>query len=185
MATHGKSTSRRRLLEMGAGGAIFGLTGAFSQAVRASLIIDYRRSDWRFCAKCQVVFSTEIDKGVCAAGGMHSAAGYRFKLPYNQAESATIQRNWFACKYCKSLFFWGYRPKLGRCPATKMGHEPYQTFEYTLSHDVPGTAIAQNNWRFCAKCFTMFFDGYPSKGVCAAGGAHEAAGYNFVLPHTQ
>lgn len=29
----------------------------------------------------------------------------------------------------------------------------------------------------------MFFDGYPGKGSCAAGGAHEAAGYNFVLPY--
>jgi hypothetical protein len=131
------------------------------------------------------MFSTERDNGVCAAGGTHSAAGYRFRLPYDQAPSATIQTNWLACNACKALFFWGYRPKLGRCPATQKGHEPDRTFKYSLPHDVPGTSIAQNNWRFCAKCFAMFFDGYPSKGVCAAGGSHEAAGYNFVLPHTQ
>ena len=41
----------------------------------------------------------------------------------------------------------------------------------------------QNNWRFCHKCQVMFFDGYPTKGTCAAGGAHEAAGYNFNLTH--
>ena len=41
----------------------------------------------------------------------------------------------------------------------------------------------QNNWRFCQKCQVMFFDGYPTKGTCAAGGAHEAAGYNFNLTH--
>jgi hypothetical protein len=29
----------------------------------------------------------------------------------------------------------------------------------------------------------MFFDGFPTKGVCSAGSAHEAAGFNFVLPH--
>jgi hypothetical protein len=30
----------------------------------------------------------------------------------------------------------------------------------------------------------MFFDGFPtSKGVCPSGGAHSAAGFNFVLPH--
>ena len=41
----------------------------------------------------------------------------------------------------------------------------------------------QAAWRFCAKCEAMFFDGFPSKGVCAAGGPHQAAGFNFVLPH--
>jgi hypothetical protein len=29
----------------------------------------------------------------------------------------------------------------------------------------------------------MFFNGYGNKGRCAAGGAHVAQGYNFVLPH--
>ena len=29
----------------------------------------------------------------------------------------------------------------------------------------------------------MFFDGYPDKGVCAAGNGHDAAGFVFVLPH--
>ena len=38
-------------------------------------------------------------------------------------------------------------------------------------------------WRFCQKCEAMFFDGYPNKGICAAGGGHEAEGFDFVLPH--
>jgi hypothetical protein len=42
--------------------------------------------------------------------------------------------------------------------------------------------MAQRDWRFCGKCFTMFFDGYPDKGACPGGGKHQAAGYNFVLP---
>jgi hypothetical protein len=29
----------------------------------------------------------------------------------------------------------------------------------------------------------MFFDGFPDKGRCPAGGGHQAAGFNFVLPH--
>ncbi len=41
----------------------------------------------------------------------------------------------------------------------------------------------QDAWRFCHKCFSMFFDGYPTKGVCPQGGGHEAQGYNFVLDH--
>ncbi|MEE1823410.1 hypothetical protein PUR61_14595, partial [Streptomyces sp. BE20] len=50
----------------------------------------------------------------------------------------------------------------------------------------PGPAkirSTQNNWRFCQKCFVMFFWGYPTDGVCPSGGAHSAQGYNFVLPY--
>jgi hypothetical protein len=41
----------------------------------------------------------------------------------------------------------------------------------------------QADWRFCQKCQAMYFDGFPQKGVCAAGDTHQAAGFNFVLPH--
>lgn len=44
-------------------------------------------------------------------------------------------------------------------------------------------AAAQGSWRFCHKCSSLFYDGFPAKGVCAAGGAHEAAGLVFVLPY--
>ena len=51
----------------------------------------------------------------------------------------------------------------------------------------PGSAPAgsndQSSWRFCNKCNAIFFNGYPSKGRCPAGGAHVAQGYEFVLPH--
>jgi hypothetical protein len=41
----------------------------------------------------------------------------------------------------------------------------------------------QTQWRWCAKCRTMFFDGTTSKGRCPAGGGHQASGYMFYLPH--
>jgi hypothetical protein len=43
--------------------------------------------------------------------------------------------------------------------------------------------LVQADWRFRQKCQSMFFDGYPIKGVCAAGGSHNAQGYNFVLAY--
>jgi hypothetical protein len=43
--------------------------------------------------------------------------------------------------------------------------------------------LVQTDWRFCGKCQSMFYDGYDSKGVCPAGGAHNAMGNNFALPH--
>ena len=41
----------------------------------------------------------------------------------------------------------------------------------------------QADWCFCHKCNSMFFNGFPQKGRCAAGGAHEPQGFNFTLPH--
>jgi hypothetical protein len=41
---------------------------------------------------------------------------------------------------------------------------------------------AQDGWRFCNKCNTMFFDGFPDKGRCVGGAGHRAEGHNFFLP---
>jgi hypothetical protein len=30
----------------------------------------------------------------------------------------------------------------------------------------------QDEWRFCKKCSVLFYNGFPKKGQCAAGGAH-------------
>ena len=43
----------------------------------------------------------------------------------------------------------------------------------------------QFGWRFCDKCFGMFFNGDPDparKGVCPGGGMHHAQGFVFRLP---
>jgi hypothetical protein len=34
----------------------------------------------------------------------------------------------------------------------------------------------QDNWRFCRKCYSLFYYGYPGDGVCPAGDAHDASG---------
>ena len=39
----------------------------------------------------------------------------------------------------------------------------------------------QDSWRFCYRCFSMFWDG-GNKGTCPAGGAHIAQGFTFT-PH--
>jgi hypothetical protein len=52
-----------------------------------------------------------------------------------------------------------------------------------LASERPLPPPAQPDWRFCQKCQSLFYDGYPNKGVCPAGGTHSAQGFNFVLPH--
>ncbi|HEY0734802.1 MAG TPA: hypothetical protein VGD69_07825 [Herpetosiphonaceae bacterium] len=43
----------------------------------------------------------------------------------------------------------------------------------------------QEDWRFCQKCQALFFNGFPNKGRCPAGGGHrrESSARNFFLPH--
>jgi hypothetical protein len=45
------------------------------------------------------------------------------------------------------------------------------------------TMAQQDQWRFCNQCNAMFFDGFPTKGACPAGGGHQSQGFMFVLPH--
>lgn len=43
---------------------------------------------------------------------------------------------------------------------------------------------SQPDWRFCAKCSAMYFDGFEGKGSCPSDGhQHNAQGLNFRLPH--
>jgi hypothetical protein len=47
---------------------------------------------------------------------------------------------------------------------------------------IPASVKAtQDNWRFCGKCLSLFWNGAPHNGHCAAGGAHRANSWNFYL----
>jgi hypothetical protein len=52
----------------------------------------------------------------------------------------------------------------------------------TATADVGVLAGQQPDWFFCDKCYVMFYNGYTPKGVCPAGGGHNAQGWNFILP---
>ena len=148
----------------------------------ASQTVDKRQRDWRFCQKCFVMFYDGGKVGGCATGGVHAAQGYNFFLPYDVRETSTAQTNWRRCQSCQGMFFYGFRGQGGRCPAGG-AHSVALSPNYVLPHDVPGRPTAQTEWRFCQKCFVMFY-GYQEKGRCPAGGAHAAAGFGFVLPHS-
>jgi hypothetical protein len=41
----------------------------------------------------------------------------------------------------------------------------------------------QYSWRFCDRCFSLFYDGYANKGTCPTGGGHTASGLNYFIPY--
>lgn len=98
------------------------------------------------------------------------------------ADNAVTQSQWRFCDKCNSLFYNGF-PTKGSCPAGG-GHNA-QGYDFDLPHgnQLLETEKAQASWRYCNKCFSMFFDGIPDKGKCVAGGGHNAQGFKFRLPH--
>ncbi|MBF6547361.1 hypothetical protein [Nocardia brasiliensis] len=87
------------------------------------------------------------------------------------------QRDWRFCDKCFSLWFNG-RPTNGACAAGG-SHSSAQSGDYALIGDsdgsLPPAVLAQRDWRFCDKCFSLWFNGRPTNGACAAGGSHSSA----------
>ncbi|MFD4635095.1 hypothetical protein ACFVYR_36610 [Streptomyces sp. NPDC058284] len=140
------------------------------------------QSDWRFCTKCfGLFFRGYPSDGACPGGGGHDSAGYNFNLPHDVPETPTAQRDWRFCNKCFGLFYYGNSSN-GRCPTGGSHTKANGDYDFVLPHDIPPTANSQRNWRYCNKCFGLFFYGYPTNGVCPAGAAHYMIGYDFVLP---
>jgi hypothetical protein len=143
------------------------------------------QNKWSFCHKCNAMFydGDQHNKGRCPQGGAHDMQGFDFTLPFALPETPHAQSNWRFCGKCSGLVYTGY-PTKGVCPADKGPHvSPQGSFVFTLPYGLPETPTAQANWNYCGKCMTMFYNGFPTKGVCPAAGAHVASGLNFTLPH--
>ncbi|MCS6595421.1 hypothetical protein [Bacillus cereus] len=141
---------------------------------------------WRFCDKCFGMFFNGDPniKGRCPAGGTHHAYGFVFYLPHDVPDTVG-QPLWRFCDKCFGMFYNGNPNIKGRCPAGGTHNPNAQSFNFVLPHDVPDT-VGQPLWRFCDKCFGMFYNGDPNiKGRCPAGGTHNpnAQSFKFVLPH--
>jgi len=112
----------------------------------------------------------------------HEAQGYRFRLPYG-VMGPNRESRWCKCAHCKRLFFDGWESK-GACPGRQGGHVAEQgglPFQIVLGV-TPGLS-QQDNWRFCDKCYGMFFLPHNADDVCPAGGNHHARTENYVLDH--
>lgn len=113
----------------------------------------------------------------------HEAAGLVFILSHSYPPLPYQQPGWRFCHKCSALFYDGYIEN-GVCP-NGGGHEA-AGFQFILTNETspPWGPGQQPAWRFCHKCFALFFDGYAdNKGVCPKGGGHEAAGLHFILNH--
>jgi hypothetical protein len=135
-----------------------------------------RDANWFRCLKCATLFRGGSG-GVCAAGSGHEAnagSDLRMALPYDGREDSLDQGKWRRCGKCEGMFWTGYTPARGNCPADHAGHQAADQIDYVLPHDQPEDANHQANWRRCQKCYGLFCDGLWMKGACPAGGTHDA-----------
>ena len=126
--------------------------------------------DWRFCRKCSVLyFAGEGFDGKCSRGGAHSPAGLNFTMAF-EPTSVEGQHQWHRCKKCSILFYWedeGDPLTSGSCPAG--GTHVRVDWRYVLPVTEAGSD-GQPDWRFCANCHGLFWDGAASKGICSGAG---------------
>ena len=96
--------------------------------------------------------------------------------------AAGDQEPWRFCDKCFAMFFAGGGTK-GKCPADGGEHHA-QGLLFAPHYDdaTPAQPSVQYNWRFCSKCFAMFYNG-SAQGRCPSGGVHVAQGFNFGLNH--
>lgn len=94
------------------------------------------------------------------------------------------QSDWRFCRNCNELFFNGFPDNKGTCPRTGGGHLA-AGFNFLIPFNVGESPHGQGGWRNCMKCQALWFDGFPDKGVCPAGGGHELfpGSLHFRLSH--
>jgi len=168
-----------RIMKVSSTGAVVALIPS-AIITRALAAAAPNQNEWRQCKKCSSLFYDGYrSKGRCPAAGGHVADVYHdYLLTYDSAGPG--QRDWRFCNKCETLFFDGY-PNKGVCMGG--GGHVAAGFNFTLRYPARGRQFDywSFDWRFCNKCETLFFDGERSKGACAAGGGHVAAGYHFAL----
>jgi hypothetical protein len=154
--------------------------------VRSAAEDPRNQANWQRCENCLALFwNGGTLKGLCPkTGGEHVGTGPGLLAPHlSIREDKKTQAHWRFCGKCKGLFWDGDGSSKGVCPKDRLPHES-QGHDFVLDHSVGEDAKSQTNWRFCAKCAGLFYDGYIDKGLCPKDGkGHDAARLIFSLGH--
>jgi hypothetical protein len=163
-----------------------------------------RDPDWFRCRKCASLFHARFHTrvtgatvwrrgGICPDGGTHEAnlsywGTFEYAIPDGRAEDEVNQAKWRRCRKCQMMFWSGYSPSQGICPADGLRHEPADqipyvvSHDYVLPHDQPEDSNHVANWRRCKVCSCLFWDGLWLKGRCPDGTVHDAIGNETADP---
>lgn len=116
----------------------------------------------------------------------HQPAGDPFVVGHSIPGPAR-EGAWRRCGRCKAIFFDGWDTK-GACPnwEGRRGHVAVDGGpEYMLRANVPAGMTQQRDWRFCTKCYVLFYLPHNGGSACAAGGQHHAHEADYILDRVQ
>ncbi len=126
------------------------------------------------------------DRRIQRHGGHVAENSWNFFLPNDHQVGSPLagQSDWRFCRKCHSLF-WAFQgsPAGSICQAGD-AHDP-AGWNFSLPNDHQGATAStgQPQWRYCAHCHGLFWNGQPAGSRCPAGGEHAAVGWEFFLPN--
>lgn len=147
------------------------------------------QTGWRWCRNCQgLFFAGGETQGICIGANAHdgSASG-KYLMQFGEGAGNTQpQGGWRWCHQCQAMHFAGAPSDVFGEGARRMcfgtlfsggpppdgSHDPSQSAHYVMEFG-EGRSDAQEGWRFCKKCFGLYFSGNPDQGNCPAGGKHD------------
>jgi hypothetical protein len=163
------------------------------------------QSDWTTCGECKALFfaldesiskcpSNAINLGIedqqghaLFRFGKHKVAGTPFRLTQS-IPGPNRSPLWRKCTNCKALFYNGFakkgvcvgQPFVGGVQNIHNGHVA-EGPDLQLVFDTPLRPGQQHQWRWCDKCFELFFLPHNADAECAAGGQHHTNERNYLL----
>jgi hypothetical protein len=178
--------SRRTLIKSGLVAA--GVAGATVASVAgAAPAYAGQQDQWRWCNKCYCLFySGNYWTGWCPKGGGHNWEGSgNYVLFYDEGNG---QRRWRWCHKCTACWYSGHGSNKGECPAPNK-HSRDGSGNYVLRYRGSGGGWGggnwQDDWRWCRKCYCLWYSGDDQPDdSCAAGGRHSRQGSgNYLLKY--
>jgi hypothetical protein len=117
----------------------------------------------------------------------HEPTGWILGVPYGQwAPHRSFA--WVRCQHCKTLYWHGeMNGSRGVCPygywvnSAQLHAAEGPEQGYFLPEDVKTAPGMQNDWRFCEKCFVLFFEPHDVDNSCAAGGKHRPTAHKYQI----
>ena len=133
----------------------------------------------------RLFFDGYPDKGKCRTSSAHSAIGFKFSIEYSSSRLQELPGHAAVRLAVLQQVPHDVLRRLSEQGGLSGWWRPYGGGIRVWLVGCERAAIPdqqmQDNWRFCNKCHTLFYDGYADKGRCPAGGGHFAQGYIFKL----
>jgi hypothetical protein len=138
--------------------------------VACGICWEWGQQNWRWCHKCQGLFSTHtLVTGPCPADGVHDlGSSSNYGLIASQP-GVPGQNQWRQCQKCNGIYYSG-NPTQGACPSGGT-HSSSGGGDYTIGFGTVGYP-GQNGWKWCSRC-QMLVNCGTSPAKCAGGGNHD------------